>query len=100
MNPAGYLQFILALLFVLALIGAAAALARHFGMAPAVRMDRRLPRRLTVVESLALDGKRRLVLLRRDGVEHLVLLGPSAELVVEPAIGAVDSAAAGLSHAG
>ena len=101
MNPADYLQFVLALLFVLALIGAAAALARRFGLAPVVRTDRRLPRRLAVVESIALDGKRRLVLLRRDGVGHLVLLGPSADLVVAAAIGAVEpSAVAEVSHAG
>lgn len=101
MNPADYLQFVLALLFVLALIGTATALARRFGLAPVVRTDRRLPRRLAVVESIALDGKRRLVLLHRDGVEHLVLLGPSADLVVESAIGAVERcAAAEVSHAG
>ncbi len=100
MNPAAYLQFVLALLFVLALIGAAAALARRCGLAPAVRPDR-LPRRLAVVESLAIDGKRRLVLLRRDGIEHLVLLAPSADVVVESAIGAVEpSAAAEVGHAG
>ena len=77
MNPTDYLQFVLALLFVLGLIGLAAMLARRFGLAPTVRPDRG-PRRLAVVESIALDGKRRLLLLRRDGVEHLVILGPSS----------------------
>ena len=85
MNPTDYLQFVLALLFVLGLIGLAAVLARRFGLAPTVRPDRG-PRRLAVVESIALDAKRRLLLLRRDGVEHLVILGPSADVVVERAI--------------
>jgi flagellar protein FliO/FliZ len=39
--------------------------------------------RLAIVESLDLDPKRRLVILRRDEVEHLVLLGGPSDLVVE-----------------
>lgn len=101
MNAAAYLQFVFALLFVLGLIGVAAVAARRFGLAPAARGDRRLPRRLAVVESIALDGKRRLLLLRRDDVEHLVILGPSADVVVEQAIPASrPSAAAEVVHAG
>lgn len=105
MNPESYLQFVLALVFVLGLIGLAARAARRFGLAPAVRGDRS-PRRLAVLESIALDAKRRLVLLRRDGVEHLVILGPSSDVVVERAIVRVTGAAAGAaalseaSHAG
>jgi hypothetical protein len=34
-----------------------------------------------------MDGKRRLVLIRRDGVEHLVLLGAAGDLVIERGIG-------------
>jgi hypothetical protein len=40
-------------------------------------------RRLTVVESLMLDPRRRLVLIRADGREHLLLLGATSETVVE-----------------
>lgn len=40
-------------------------------------------RRLAVVESLALDPRRRLVLVRADGREHLLLLGATEETVVE-----------------
>jgi flagellar protein FliO/FliZ len=43
-------------------------------------------RRLSIVEVLPIDGKRRLVLLRRDDVEHLVLIGTHDDLVVESAI--------------
>jgi flagellar protein FliO/FliZ len=44
-------------------------------------------RRLAIVEVLPLDAKRRLVLLRRDGAEHLVLLGLGGDIVVERSTG-------------
>ena len=40
-------------------------------------------RRLAVVDTLALDTKRQLVIVRRDNVEHLILTGGSHDLVVE-----------------
>ncbi|MDD9899568.1 MAG: flagellar biosynthetic protein FliO [Alphaproteobacteria bacterium] len=43
-------------------------------------------RRLKIVEFLPVDHRRKLVLLRRDDKEHLVLLGPSGETVVETGI--------------
>lgn len=43
-------------------------------------------RRLAVVERLSLDPRRSLALLRRDGVEHLVLLAPEGHLVIETRI--------------
>ena len=43
-------------------------------------------RRLSVVEITPLDGRRRLVLLRRDDREHLVILGATGETVVETGI--------------
>lgn len=89
MDVTAYLQFALALVFVLGLIGAAAVLARRLGLGHGVRPAGR-SRRLSVVESLSLDPKRRLVLLRRDGVEHLVILGAGGDTVIEQAIGPVD----------
>ncbi len=81
-----YLQFALALVFVLALILGLAAAARRFGLTPRVTGPRGGPRRLSIVEVLTVDAKRRLVLVRRDDVEHLILLGASADLVVEASI--------------
>lgn len=79
--------YLLALLFVLALIGVAALLAKRFGLArTGAPGDGR--RRLTLVDSLALDGKRRLLLIRRDGREHLLLLGAATETVIETDIAA------------
>ena len=59
---------------------------RYFGggaTGPTVRG--RLPR-LAIVDTLAVDNKRKLVLLRRDNVEHLVLIGGPSDVVVEPSI--------------
>lgn len=50
-------------------------------------------RRLTVVDSLALDPKRQLLIIRRDNVEHLIMVGGAQELVIESGIG-VDEAPA------
>lgn len=86
-----YLQFAAALVFVLALIGVAAFAARRLGLAQGGRTEAGR-RRLTVLESLPLDGKRRLVLIGRDDMTHLLLLGPASETVVEQGI--VRSAAA------
>lgn len=42
--------------------------------------------RIGVVEIAAVDGSRRLVLIRRDSVEHLVLLSGEGDLVIETGI--------------
>lgn len=39
-------------------------------------------RRLRIVEQLALDPRRRLVLIRHDGEEHLILLGPGGDVAL------------------
>lgn len=39
--------------------------------------------RLAVIDAAAVDGRRRLVLIRRDNVEHLLLIGGPADVVVE-----------------
>ncbi len=83
-----YLRFALALVLVLGLIGLAAWLARRFGMAGRVRVSGAKPgKRLAIAEVLSLDNKRRMVLVRRDEAEHLIILGPSSETVVERGIG-------------
>jgi len=43
-------------------------------------------RRLEVVERTALDGRRSVALLRRDGREHLILLAPEGNLMLETGI--------------
>jgi flagellar protein FliO/FliZ len=43
-------------------------------------------RRLSVVDTLAIDQKRQLVIIRRDDVEHLILTGGPQDVVVETGI--------------
>jgi flagellar protein FliO/FliZ len=80
-----YFRFLLALGFVLVLIAGLAALLRRSGfgdrlaIAPAAGGERRL----ALVEVRPLDAKRKLVLLRRDDREHLVLLGIGGDLLIE-----------------
>ncbi len=48
--------------------------------------------RLGVVESLSIDPKRQLLIIRRDNVDHLILTGGPQDLLIETGI-AVDEAA-------
>jgi flagellar protein FliO/FliZ len=87
-----YLRTVLALIFVLGLIGGAAYLARHLNLGGGARRlaSGKRHRRLGVVETLALDGRRRLILVRRDGAEHLLLVGGAVDMVVEAGIKPAD----------
>ena len=42
--------------------------------------------RLGVIEAAAVDNKRRLVLVRRDNVEHLIMIGGTSDILVESGI--------------
>ena len=77
-----YLRFALALILVLGLIALLAWLLRRFGMG--VKMTK--GRRLGVTEVQMLGPRHRLMLIRRDEVEHLVIVGPASETVVESGI--------------
>ena len=44
-------------------------------------------RRLEVVDQANVDGRRRLVLIRRDEVEHLIMTGGPVDVVIETGIG-------------
>lgn len=89
METTEYLRFAAALIFVLALIGAGAFALRAFGFLAQIQ---RKPgaRRLAVVEMLSLDPRRRVVLVRRDDREYLILLSPSGETVLEGDMDAKD----------
>lgn len=49
--------------------------------------------RLAVLDAAAVDSRRRLVLVRRDHVEHLILIGGPSDIVVESGIGRSAAAA-------
>lgn len=83
----GYVWYVTALLLVVGFIFAVAWTARRLGLMGRLGAVGG-KRRLSLVEVLPLDAKRRLVLLRRDGTEHLVLLGLSGDVVIERGIAA------------
>ena len=86
MEFSDYLRFILALVFVIGLIGLLAVLAKRFGFSPRVTRSARKDGRLSIVDVTNIDGKRKLLLIRRDDTEHLVLLGATTEVVIETGI--------------
>jgi len=43
-------------------------------------------RRLSIVEHASVDGRRRLVLVRRDNVEHLIMTGGPVDVLIESGI--------------
>jgi hypothetical protein len=55
-------------------------------------LGQRPEKRLAVVEHASVDGRRRLVLVRRDGIEHLIMTGGPVDVVIETGIGAEDVA--------
>ena len=81
-----YFQFILALVFVLTLIGLLAWGYRHFALGSRFPGRRAKESRLEITEIKHVDAKRKLLLVRRDDTEHLILLGPNSELLVEAGI--------------
>ncbi|PWC33240.1 flagellar biosynthetic protein FliO [Azospirillum sp. TSO35-2] len=94
-----YIRFLMALLFVVALIMVVAWVLRRIGMAGGMpgkaARGRARQRRLSVVEALPIDAKRRLLLVRRDDREHLILLSANGDLLVDSApAGGFDSAMA------
>jgi hypothetical protein len=78
------LKFFLAFVIVLVLIGLTAWLVRRFGAARFGGSSARGRQpRLAVVDAAAVDGRRRLVIIRRDNVEHLLMIGGPTDVVVE-----------------
>ena len=80
-------RFFLAFLIVLGLIGATAWAVRRFGtgrLGSATSRGRQP--RLAVIDYASVDGRRRLILVRRDNVEHLLMIGGPTDVVVEPNI--------------
>jgi hypothetical protein len=76
-------NFVIAFVVVLILIGAATWLVRRFG---ATRLDaaaRGRQPRLAVIDAANVDGRRKLVIIRRDNVEHLLMIGGPTDVVVE-----------------
>ena len=87
-----FLKMIAALLFVLGLMAGLAVVLRKFGFSGHVQQKGEAPR-LKIVESLPVDARRRLAIIQRDNIQHLVIFGPDSETVVETDIGTPDNKA-------
>jgi len=86
------LNALFALGVVLVLIVLAAWLIKMFGRAGDGLSRGGRDRRLVVLESAVVDGKRKLLLIRRDDVEHLVMTGGPSDVVIETGIVAPEAA--------
>ncbi|HML12770.1 MAG TPA: flagellar biosynthetic protein FliO, partial [Xanthobacteraceae bacterium] len=76
-------NLLLAFAIVFILIVATFWLLRRFGGARIGGASRGRQPRLAVIDAAAVDGRRRLVLIRRDNVEHLVMIGGPSDVVIE-----------------
>ncbi|MGA8612490.1 MAG: flagellar biosynthesis protein FliO [Xanthobacteraceae bacterium] len=78
------IQFFLAFLVVLGLIAGTAWVVRRFGTGRiGTAATRGRQPRLGVVDHASVDSRRRLLIIRRDNVEHLVMVGGPTDVVVE-----------------
>ncbi len=75
------IQALFALAVSLGLFGLGVYAFRRWGPIGILKLTPREDRRLELVESLALDPTRRLVLVRLDKHEHLLLLGEGRRIV-------------------
>jgi len=87
-------KFVIAFVVVLGVIGAGFYLWKRFGSGrPAAAGPRGRQPRLSVTDFADVDGRRRLILIRRDDVEHLVMIGGQSDVVIESNIGRAAPAA-------
>jgi flagellar protein FliO/FliZ len=81
------LRFFIAFMVVLGLMGTCAWLIQRFrGTGLTAIANRGRQPRLAVIDSANVDGRRRLILVRRDNVEHLLMIGGPTDVLVEPSI--------------
>jgi flagellar protein FliO/FliZ len=80
-----YIKFLSAFVFVIALMLLLSWVLKKVGGVGGGLLQK-AEKRLKVVEFLPLDHKHRLVLVRRDNREHLLVIGPESETVIETGI--------------
>jgi flagellar protein FliO/FliZ len=76
-------RFFLAFLIVLGLIAVTAWAVRRFGSTRGGSPTRGRQPRLAIIDRAGVDPRRQLILVRRDNVEHLLMVGGPTDLVVE-----------------
>jgi hypothetical protein len=83
-----YWGAILAIVAGLGVMGAVVFRAYQSGLSPSEVLFKPRPEpRIGVIEQASLDNKRRLVLIRRDDVEHLIMTGGPVDVLIETGIG-------------
>ena len=92
MDTVDPIRFALAFVFVLGLIGLLALGLKRYGRSQKIFGAQGEGGRLAIIETRYLDAKRRLVLVKRDDAEHLLLLSDKGEMVIETKIGKKDAA--------
>jgi len=85
-----YVKFLVGFVFVIALMLFCGWLLKKFSGIGGGLLQKS-DKRLRVVEVLPIDHKHRLVMVRRDNREHLLLIGPESEVVVESGIIAAEN---------
>ena len=82
MDLSVYIRFIVALIFVLSLIGLIYWCAQRFGLRR-VLGDTIAGGRIEIIETKRINTKFQLVLIRRDTATHLILLGADNGMLIE-----------------
>jgi flagellar protein FliO/FliZ len=80
------LRFVLALAVVLALIAVTGWVGRRYMGTGRLTAFAGKRRRLALVETLQVDGRTRVLLVRRDATEHLIMVGAAGAVVIERGI--------------
>ena len=80
------LRFVLALAVVLALIAVTGWVGRRYMGTGRLTAFVGKRRRLALVETLQVDGRTRVLLVRRDATEHLIMVGAGGAVVIERGI--------------
>ena len=86
MDILSMLRTIGALGLVLGMLGTALWIVRRYDVKLPGRISSTGRKRVELVERLMVDGKRSVALIRRDGCEHLILIGPEGHATIETGI--------------
>jgi flagellar protein FliO/FliZ len=92
MDATTYIKAVLGLALVLGLIVGLSWLLKRLGFGDSLKGPLGRRRRISTVEGIMLDSRHKAVLIRRDDVEHLVLVGPNTSQVIERNIPAAPAA--------
>ncbi len=81
-DGAMFIKFIFAFIFVISLMFFISWVAKKMGLSNNINMNN-AKKRLAISSYMAIDHKHRLYIVKRDDVEHLILIGPNKQTVVE-----------------